>query len=48
MRFFRIIREITHEMLARFCNIDYDRDIAIVAEMKENEKRRTIGIGRVT
>ncbi|MFB3887441.1 MAG: GNAT family N-acetyltransferase [Thermodesulfobacteriota bacterium] len=48
MRFFRMIREITHEMLVRFCNIDYDRDIAIVAEIKENEKRRIIGIGRVT
>ena len=47
MRFFRMIKEITHEMLVRFCNIDYDRDIAIVAEIKENEKRRIIGIGRV-
>jgi acetyltransferase len=47
MRFFRVIRKITHEMLVRFCNIDYDRDIAIVAEIKENEKRRIIGIGRV-
>jgi acetyltransferase len=47
MRFFRMIREITHEMLVRFCNIDYDRDIAIVAEIKENEKRRIIGIGRI-
>ncbi|HYA93368.1 MAG TPA: GNAT family N-acetyltransferase, partial [Thermodesulfobacteriota bacterium] len=47
MRFFRMIKEITHEMLVRFCNIDYDRDIAIVAEIKENEKRRIVGIGRV-
>jgi acetyltransferase len=47
MRLFRMIKEITHEMLVRFCNIDYDRDIAIVAEIKENEKRRIIGIGRV-
>ena len=34
-------------MLVRFCNIDYDRDIAIVAEIRENGKRRIIGIGRV-
>jgi acetyltransferase len=47
MRFFRLIKEITHEMLVRFCNIDYDRDIAIVAEIKENGKRRIAGIGRV-
>jgi len=47
MRFFQKIKDISHEMLVRFCNIDYDRDVAIVAEVKENEKRRLIGIGRV-
>jgi acetyltransferase len=34
-------------MLIRFCNIDYDREMAIVAEMKEGTKRRIIGIGRL-
>jgi len=47
MRFFRMIGAITHEMLVRFCNIDYDRDMAVVAEIKEDHKRRIIGIGRV-
>jgi acetyltransferase len=47
MRFFQMIKEITHEMLVRFCNIDYDRDIAIVAEIKEDGKRRMVGIGRI-
>ena len=46
-RFFSIIKDITHEMLIRFCNIDYDREMAIVAEMKEGTKRRIIGIGRL-
>jgi len=46
MRFFRMIGEITHEMLVRFCNIDYDRDMAVVAEITEDRKRRIIGIGR--
>ena len=47
MRFFRVIREITHEMLVRFCNIDYDRDIAMVAEMEKDGARKIIGVGRV-
>ena len=47
MRFFRLIREITHEMLVRFCNIDYDREMVIVAEMRENHKRRIIGMGMI-
>lgn len=46
-RFFTIIKDITHEMLIRFCNIDYDREMAIVAEIKEGEKRRIVGIGRL-
>ena len=46
-RFFQTIRQITHEMHVRFCNIDYEREIAIVAEIKEGEKRRIIGIGRL-
>jgi acetyltransferase len=46
-RFFSIIKDITHEMLIRFCNIDYDREIAIVAELKEGNKKRIIGIGRL-
>jgi len=46
-RFFQVIRNITHEMLVRYCNIDYDREMAIVGEVREREKRRIIGIGRL-
>jgi acetyltransferase len=46
-RFFSIIRDITHEMLIRFCNIDYDREMAVVAEIKEGDSRKIIGIGRL-
>lgn len=46
-RFFQAIKHITHEMHVRFCNIDYDREMAIVAEIKQGEKRRIIGIGRL-
>ena len=46
-RFFQAIKHITHEMHVRFCNIDYDREMAIVAELRQGEKRRIIGIGRL-
>jgi acetyltransferase len=47
-RFFQNIKNITHEMLTRLCNIDYEREIAIVAEVREGQKRRLIGIGQLS
>ncbi len=47
VRFFSIIKDISHEMLVRFCNIDYDREMAIVAELRQEGKKRIIAIGRV-
>ncbi len=47
VRFFSIIKDISHEMLMRFCNIDYDREMAMVAETYVNGKRRIIGISRL-
>ncbi len=46
-RFFQPIMGISHDVLVRFCNIDYDREMAIVATLKEGEKRKIIGIGRL-
>lgn len=37
----------THEVATRYCYIDYDREIAIVAEIVENEQKRLIGVGRL-
>ena len=37
----------SHEVATRFCYIDYDREIAIVAEIVENGSRKIIGIGRL-
>jgi len=45
-RFFQVIRDMPHETLTRYCNIDYDREIAIVAETKK-DKRRIIGVARL-
>jgi acetyltransferase len=45
-RFFQIIKDVTHETLTRYCNIDYDREMAIVAETQQ-DKRRIIGAVRL-
>jgi acetyltransferase len=45
-RFFSPIKT-THQLLVKFCNIDYDREMAIVAEMRGMLKREIIGIGRL-
>ncbi len=44
-RFFSPIKSWTHETLVRFCNIDYEREVGIVALLPE--KKRIIGIGRL-
>jgi len=45
-RFFQIIKDMSHETLTRYCNLDYDREVAIVAEIQEG-KRKIIGVARV-
>jgi acetyltransferase len=46
-RFFQLLRDTPHEVRVRYCNIDYDREIAIVAELNEG-KRRILGVGRLS
>jgi acetyltransferase len=46
-RFFRIIKETPHEVRTRYCNIDYDREIGIVAVVTKNGKKRILGVARV-
>jgi acetyltransferase len=45
-RFFQIIKDTPHEVRVRYSNIDYDREIAIVAELKE-ERRQILGVVRL-
>ncbi|MCJ7560782.1 bifunctional acetate--CoA ligase family protein/GNAT family N-acetyltransferase [Candidatus Bathyarchaeota archaeon] len=45
-RFFEIIKELSHETLTRYCNLDYDREIAIVTELP-NADRKIIGAVRL-
>ncbi|UCB61186.1 MAG: GNAT family N-acetyltransferase, partial [Candidatus Bathyarchaeota archaeon] len=46
-RFFQVIKEMPHETLTRYCNIDYDREIAIVAEVAEDNDRKISGVARL-
>lgn len=47
-RFFQMLRDTPHEVRVRYCNIDYDREIAIVAEIVEEGKRKILGVSRVS
>jgi len=44
-RFFSSLDNITHEWLVFMCDTDYDRHLAIVAEISEKGQRRIIGVG---
>ncbi|MCS6767612.1 MAG: bifunctional acetate--CoA ligase family protein/GNAT family N-acetyltransferase [Candidatus Nitrosocaldus sp.] len=43
-RFFTIIKDTPHEQRVRYCNIDYAREMSIVAELSEGNVRRIIGV----
>ncbi|NKI35174.1 bifunctional acetate--CoA ligase family protein/GNAT family N-acetyltransferase [Wenzhouxiangella sp. XN79A] len=45
-RFFGVIREPSHTQLARFTQIDYDREMAFIARETDGE-RRTLGVVRI-
>jgi acetyltransferase len=47
MRFFQIIKDLPHEALVRFCNIDYDREMAFIAETREGDRKIEIGVARL-
>ena len=46
-RFSYLFKKTTHEMATRYCFIDYDREIGIVAEVEEEGKRKLLGVGRL-
>jgi acetyltransferase len=47
-RFFQILKDTPHEVRVRYCNIDYDREIAIVAEILENGRKKILGVTRLS
>ncbi len=46
-RFFGPPRKVTHEEMVRYTNIDYRREMAMIAELVEGGKRKMIGVGRL-
>jgi acetyltransferase len=44
-RFFEIIKELSHDTLSRYCNLDYDREMAIVAQFETD--CRFVGVVRL-
>ncbi|HLN44748.1 MAG TPA: GNAT family N-acetyltransferase [Candidatus Sulfotelmatobacter sp.] len=47
-RFFGMLKDTPHEVRVRYCNIDYDREIAIVAETTIEGRRRILGVTRLS
>ena len=46
-RFFGMLKELNPEMLARFTQIDYDREIALVAIDKDSQTDKMLGVARI-
>jgi acetyltransferase len=46
LRFLSIVRHVTPEMVARFTQIDYDREMALIATREEDGHESIIGVAR--
>jgi acetyltransferase len=46
-RFFSHVKELSPQMLARFTQIDYDREIALVALDEDSGNERMLGVARI-
>jgi acetyltransferase len=46
-RFFQSIKNLSHAELTRFCNIDYEREMAFVVELREGAARKIVGVSRL-
>jgi len=46
-RFFYGLKEATEEMIDKFCDIDYENEIAIIAEYDSNGRKRNVGVVRL-
>lgn len=45
-RFFGLVRNFPHSQMARFTQIDYDREMAIIAQLEEDGEQRTVAVVR--
>ena len=46
-RFSYLFKQTTHEMASRFCFIDYDRELGMVAEVEEDGQRKLVAVGHL-
>ena len=46
LRFMGSVKDLTPAMLARFTQVDYDREMALIAVIHEDKRERQIGVGR--
>ncbi len=46
-RFFGYVGQVSHELLTRYTQIDYDREIALIALVEEKEKEKMAGVVRL-
>jgi acetyltransferase len=46
-RFRGLFKHASHEAATRYCFIDYDREMAIVAEARDGDRTRLLGVGRI-
>lgn len=47
MRFFSPLKELSRDMLIKLTQIDYDREIALVALMGKNDSQTMVGVSRI-
>ena len=46
-RFFYMIKDTPHKVRARYCDIDYTKEIGIVAELEEEGRQKILGVVRL-
>ncbi len=46
-RFFELFKEMSHETLTKYCNLDYDREVSLIAET-QGQNRQIVGAVRLT
>jgi acetyltransferase len=46
-RFFYMIKDTPHKVRARYCDIDYGKEVGIVAELEEKGRKKILGVVRL-
>jgi acetyltransferase len=46
LRFFSMVRTLTHDALIRLCHLDYNREMALVAALRDGGREQLLGVSR--